>query len=223
MTDSKDTPSPVALEPRQAKEGRFFSSSAGRNKLDIAQVLHDLLPQDASVLEIGSGTGEHGIATMSGRPDLSWQFSDPDAESRKSQAAWIAHHSQATGMLAQAAPLNIDASSPDWAASLPARYDVIYASNMIHIAPVEALIGLVEQAEIALNPNGMVFLYGPFLFEEASAPSNLKFDSVLKGKNPAWGVRELGFVKHIFAKKGFNHVELRDMPKNNHIIGLSRR
>lgn len=222
MSEPKNTSTPVALEAREIEEGRLFSSSAGRNQLDIARALAEVLPQNASVLEVGSGTGEHGIATLSLRSDLTWQFSDPDPASRASQAAWITHHSRETETAEQAKPLNIDATTPDWAASLNAKYDVIFASNMIHIAPIDALNGLARQAEIALNSNGIVILYGPFLFEGASAPSNLHFDGVLRSKNSAWGVRELGLVKHIFAKNGFNHVELRDMPKNNHIIGLSR-
>lgn len=222
MTDHKDAPTPVALEARKASEGRLFSSSAGRNKADIANALCDLIPRGASVLEIGSGTGEHGIETLSLRPDLQWQFSDPDPQSRDSQRAWIAHHSVARDTEAQAAPMDIDATLPNWAKAVPIRYDVLFASNMIHIAPIEALIGLARESETALKAEGKIILYGPFLFGDLSAPSNLKFDDVLKSKNPAWGVRELGFVKHIFAKHGFNHVELRGMPKNNHIIGLSR-
>ena len=69
---------PVALEARKSDEARLFSPSAGRNKAVISEALADIIPKDASVLEIGSGTGEHGIETVSLRPDLTWQFSDPD-------------------------------------------------------------------------------------------------------------------------------------------------
>jgi len=67
-----------------------------------------------------------------------------------------------------------------------------------------------------------MILYGPFLFGADSAPSNLDFDVSLKRRNAAWGVREIDFVKHIFAKKGFNVAKLRDMPKNNFLLGMSR-
>ena len=77
-------------------------------------------------------------------------------------------------------------------------------------------------AEI-VKPTGVVWLYGPFLFGDASAPSNMDFDSSLKSRNMAWGVRESDFVKHIFALNGFNRSELRPMPKNNHLFGFSRR
>jgi hypothetical protein len=94
---------------------------------------------------------------------------------------------------------------------------------MIHIAPISALHGLVSLAVEAIKPDGKIVLYGPFLTGETSAPSNIDFDASLKRRNPAWGVRDLVDVKHIFAKQGFNTLQLRDMPKNNFLLVLSRR
>jgi len=102
------TKPPIALEDRDENGGRLFSPSAGRNKDFIAAGLSELLPLKASVLEIGSGTGEHGIETLSARPDLSWQFSDPDPASRVSQAAWASHLG-----LTLNAPLNLNMSDAE--------------------------------------------------------------------------------------------------------------
>lgn len=208
---------PIALEDRDEKDGRLFSPSAGRNKSHIAAVLAEVLPQNASVLEIGSGTGEHGIEALKVRPDLRWQFSDPDETSRQSQAAWIEHIG-----LDQKAPLPLDMTDANALKTLAPSYDAIYSANMIHIAPIEALYGLAQLAERCVGEQGQVCLYGPFLFGADSATSNLQFDASLKGRNPAWGVREIAFVKHIFAKHGFNAGSLRDMPSNNYFLGFSR-
>ncbi len=102
------------------------------------------------------------------------------------------------------------------------KYDAIFSANMVHIAPVSALHGLAELAAQAIKEGGQMILYGPFLFGTDSAPSNLDFDASLKRRNPAWGVRESDFVKHIFAQNGFNVFKLRDMPKNNFLLGMSR-
>lgn len=212
----KPTP-PIALEDRGEDEGRLFSPSAGRNKADIASVLSEVLPIGASVLEIAGGTGEHGIELLSKRTDVKWQFSDPDETSRRSQAAWIKHVG-----LELMAPLNLNMSEPETWAQLAASYDAIYCANMIHIAPISALHGLAALAENYLSEDGVICLYGPFLFGDASAPSNLDFDASLKRRNPDWGVRELAFVKHIFAKHGFNASWMRDMPSNNSCLGLSK-
>ena len=209
---------PVALEARKSEEARLFSPSAGRNKADIAAALASILPKGASVLEIGSGTGEHGIETVNLRPDLSWQFSDPDDVSRASQLAWSEHSEHDFP-----SPLNLDMETPESRAQITEKYDAIFSANMIHIAPISALYGLAELASQVVTDTGKMILYGPFLIEEASAQSNLDFDASLKRRNAAWGVRDLDAVKHIFAKQGFNGAALRDMPKNNFILGLSRR
>ena len=209
---------PTALEARQLDEGRLFSPSAGRNKADIAATLSAVLPMGASVLEIGSGTGEHGIETVNLRPDLRWQFSDPDAVSRASQAAWTAHVEHDFS-----APLELDMSDVDSRAQITTRYEAIFSANMIHIAPISALHGLAELASQVISETGQMLLYGPFLLGEASAPSNLDFDASLKRRNPEWGVRDIEFVKHIFAKHGFNGVARSDMPKNNFLLDMSRR
>lgn len=211
------TKPPIALENRGSDEGRLFSPSAGRNKGHIASALSELIPQGGAVLEIGSGTGEHGIETLKHRADIRWQFSDPDPASRASQAAWIAYSGKDI-----AAPLNLDMANAISRAQITKNYDVIFSANMIHIAPLSALEGLAELADAALGQAGQIILYGPFLFGADSAPSNLEFDASLKRRNASWGVREIEFVKHIFAKKGFNAAKLRDMPRNNFLLGLSR-
>ena len=211
------TKPPIALEDRGENGGRLFSPSAGRNKADIAAGLAELLSDGTSILEIGSGTGEHGIEVLSCRPDLRWQFSDPDLASRVSQAAWAAHLN-----LDIAHPLNLDMSDAQSRSQITQSYDAIFSANMIHIAPVSALQGLANLAAEAIKDEGQMILYGPFLLGRDSAPSNLEFDASLKRRNPAWGVRELDFVKHIFAQNGFNVAKLRDMPKNNFLLGMSR-
>lgn len=211
------TKPPIALEERDETGGRLFSPSAGRNKADVAAGLAALLPKKATVLEVGSGTGEHGIEALSARPDLTWQFTDPDEVSRNSQAAWLAHLG-----LSMNAPLNLDMSDIQSRAQITQSYDAIFSANMIHIAPISALHGLAELAAKSIKAEGQMILYGPFLLGDDSAASNLEFDASLKRRNIAWGVRELDSVKHIFAKKGFNAAILRGMPKNNFLLGMSR-
>lgn len=206
----------IALEERTAEGNRRYSPSAGRNKEAIAEQLHSLLPQEAHVLEIASGTGEHGHAVCSVRDDISWQYSDPDALSRLSQNDWRLDYPM------QLRPsLPMDMTAPEWWGGLP-DYTTLYSANMIHIAPIEACEGLALGAAHLVKEGGQIILYGPFLDGENSAPSNLEFDASLKSRNQSWGVREQEFVKHIFAKAGFNQSTLIAMPKNNHIFVFSR-
>ena len=204
------TDKPIALEDREQDGARLYSPSAGRNQGIISDWLSSHLPENASVLEVGSGTGEHGAAAGEKRPDIVWQYSDPDAQSRASQTAW-ARDGWPT-------PLNIDLRVKDWAKGLP-QFEAVFSANMIHIAPIEAAKGLAAGAATLTNS---VILYGPFLFGDNSAPSNLDFDASLKRRDSRWGVREFELVKHIFENVGFSQAERFEMPRNNHIVRLSR-
>lgn len=204
------TEKPIALEDRGRDGDRLFSPSAGRNKHLIAAWLAEHLSNKARILEVGSGTGEHGAALGTVCPDVIWQYSDPDANSRASQSAWKQDN--------WPEPLALDLTVPDWAAPL-GSFDAIYSANMIHIAPIEAAVGL---ARGAAQLTDTVFLYGPFLFGERSAASNIDFDASLKRRDMRWGVREFADVKHIFENEGFKQSERFDMPRNNHIVRLSK-
>lgn len=214
----------VHLEQRKKAGARIYSPTAARNKGPIAKVLTQYLPPKACVLEIASGTGEHGVAFCAARPDIIWMPSDPDSESRSSIAEW----SRDTGGQMYM-PIDLDMCDqawPDYAleAGVKLRRDinVIYNANMLHIAPIEAALGLARGANILLPEGGMLILYGPFLFGANSASSNLEFDGRLKAKNSLWGVRELDFVKDIFAESGLALRRTLAMPANNHCLIFSR-
>src|SRR5436190_20931597 len=65
-------------------DGKWFTSSAERNKDPILAVLARVLPRRGVVLEIASGTGQHVIHFAKALPSLTWQPSDADADLRKS-------------------------------------------------------------------------------------------------------------------------------------------
>jgi len=206
---SKD---PIHLENREKAGARLFSPSAARNKAPIAEIISKHIPQDARVLEIASGTGEHGAYMCGLRPDIIWQPSDPNAESRASQDSWASEYGGRMGP-----SLSIDTMQPNWADYLP-EYNVIYCANMIHIAPWEAALGLVSGAGKILSKASKFILYGPFLEGSETAQSNRQFDASLKSRNPAWGVRNLEDVKHIFSEAGFTHTARIVMPKENRTL-----
>ncbi|NNE56720.1 MAG: DUF938 domain-containing protein [Hellea sp.] len=211
---SKD---PIHLERRDAVAGlRLQSPSAGRNAGPIADIVVEVLPENARVLEIASGTGEHAVSICSKRPDLTWQNSDPDERSRQSQDGW---REDLPNQLANS--LAIDTTQQNWWSELQ-DYDAIYCANMIHIAPWEAALGLAKGAELLIGKGGTVILYGPFLEGEQTAESNLRFDMNLKTRNPSWGVRSLDSVKHIFADVGFTLSARIEMPAENRILIFSR-
>lgn len=208
--------SPIALEDRASDGARLSSPSAARNREPIMAVLNARLPQDARVLEIASGTGEHALAVVSGRPDLSWTPSDPDPASRASENAWA---QDADGRIQPA--LDLDVCQAGWWDGLEA-VEAMYCANMIHIAPWEAAEGLFAGARHLLTRDGALYLYGPFQEGAETAPSNLDFDASLKQRDPRWGVRALSDVDALAARHGLVRIERLEMPSNNLMLTFKR-
>ena len=68
-------------------EARLFAPAAQRNQAPILEVLSRVLPGEGLVLEVASGTGEHGVWFAHQLRPLIWQPSDPDPAMRRSIAA----------------------------------------------------------------------------------------------------------------------------------------
>ena len=65
-----------------------FSEYAQRNTAPILAVLRDELGASSTVLEIGSGTGQHAIHFAAALTHLRWQTSDL-RENHKGIIAWL--------------------------------------------------------------------------------------------------------------------------------------
>jgi SAM-dependent methyltransferase len=181
MPKSETPPIPVALEDRgRDGDGRHFSPSAARNSGPIREVLERVLPRSGTALEIGSGTGEHVVRFAKALPGLVWQPSDPDPASRASIAAWIA----VEGLANIRAPVAIDTRQTIWGVEDDAPFAAVVSLNMIHIAPWESALGLLAGAGRLLRPDGVFYLYGPFMRGGAhTAPSNAAFDAEFAGES----------------------------------------
>lgn len=199
---------PIHLENRSREGEKLISPTAERNKEFIAKAISPHIPSKAKLLEIASGTGQHAAHLSKLRPDITIQPSDPDESSRDSQNIYR------QGNSAILPSINIDVTAPTWWGGFDG-FDAIFCANMIHIAPIEASLGLAKGAAQLLGAGGVLCLYGPFLDGENSAQSNLDFDTNLRRRNKDWGVRELNLVKHIFADSGLKFIAQHAMPRNN--------
>lgn len=213
MAKSETPANPVALENRDRRgDGRHFSPSAARNRGPIREVLERVLPKSGAALEIGSGTGEHVICFAKALPGLLWQPSDPDPASRASIELWIA----AEGLANVRSPVAIDTRQAIWGVEDDAPFAATISLNMIHIAPWEFALGLLAGAGRLLRPDGILYLYGPFMRSGAhTAPSNAAFDADLKRRDPRWGVRDIDDLVREAANHGLELREVVEMPANN--------
>lgn len=183
-----------------------FSPAADRNRGPLLAALRELLPADAEVVEIASGTGQHAQAFAGAQPGWRWQPTEADERLLPVIAQ------RCSGLPNVAAPRRLDVMDRP---ALPAA-DAVVAINLIHIAPWPACQALMRLAADCLRAGGRLVLYGPFVVDgEPTAPSNLAFDADLRARNPAWGVRRLEDVVQAAGAEGL-HLERRiAMPANN--------
>jgi SAM-dependent methyltransferase len=192
-----------------ASDPRLYHPHVARNRKPILDVLRRVLPPRGLVLEVASGSGEHAAFFADALPSVSWQPTDIDAQALASMAAFRA----SAGVPNLLAPARLDVTSAQWPID---RADAIVNCNMIHIAPWTVCESLIAGAERILPSGGILYLYGPFRIDgRHTAPTNEEFDANLRGRNPAWGIRDLGEVTALATRHGLTLVETEPMPANN--------
>ncbi|MBT7943923.1 MAG: DUF938 domain-containing protein [Alphaproteobacteria bacterium] len=196
---------------------RQYAPATARNRDPILTVLKRVLPKNGIMLEIGAGSGEHAAYFAPHFPDLTWQPSEPDPDSRGSVAAWV----EATAAANLRPPINLSVTDAEWPVAIA---QAIFSANMIHIAPWACCQGLMAGAGRTLAPNGLLILYGPFKRDgEHTAPSNAQFDASLRQRDPAWGIRDLDDVTACAEESGLARTEIVDMPANNLMLIFEAR
>jgi Protein of unknown function (DUF938) len=190
--------------------------AAARNVVPIGDVLAEWLPETGLVLEIASGTGEHALAFAKRFPNLDWQPSDPDPEALASISAW-----QSEGPANLRPPVQLDVCASEWPLG---QADAILCTNMVHIAPWDASLGLLGGAQRLLRPGAPLICYGPWLEADVdTAPSNLAFDQSLKARDPRWGLRLVEDFAAEARMRGFNLIGRQAMPANNIMLRFDAR
>lgn len=188
-----------------------FSQSCENNKQPIAEVLARHIQVPARLLEIGSGTGQHGYYFSQRFPGLHWQPSDC-AENLPMIRQWV----DAAGRDNYAQPLLLDVAEPQLSSY---QYDYLFSANTLHImawSEVEAFFQLVPRV---LRDGGLLIVYGPFNYGGAfTSDSNAQFDRWLKSRAVHQGIRDIEAVNALAAQHGLTLIEDNAMPANNRTL-----
>ena len=199
-------------------DNRLFFPATQRNKYIIKEVLSKVIQKNGSILEIGSGSGEHGVFFQKCFPGIIWQTSDPDLMHRKSISTWI-NYEELNNKMPQ--PIEIDVEKVPWKIPLTLAKSLlgIVSINMIHVAKWDCTIALFRESGKLLKEGQFLILYGPFKFSNKHiSQSNYFFDNSLKIQNDLWGVRNIESVSDEAKKNGFFQQNIISMPANNFTI-----
>ncbi len=192
-----------------------FAEACERNRAPILAVLERVLSGAKSVLEIGSGTGQHAVYFAQHLPHLSWQPSDLP-EDLPGIRAWIAEASGQPPL----PPLARDVARGPWP---QARYDAVFSANTAHIMSWPQVERMVAGAAAMLQRNGRLCLYGPFNYGgHYTSASNAAFDASLRARAPHMGIRDFAAMDALAQSHGFALLEDAAMPANNRLLVWER-
>ena len=208
-----DTPDP----PSDPSDPRINAPAVIRNQEPIAAILAPFLPAQGLVLEVGSGSGEHICYFAERFAHLMWQPSDNAAERLQSIEAWRRRRPRPNLRSA----ITLDVLAAPWPI---AAADAVIAINLLHVTPWTVALALLDGASRILPPDGVLYIYGPFLRDgEHTSAGNAEFDRLLRERDAALGLRHAEAVAAAAAQRGFAPAGLFPMPANNLSLVFRRR
>lgn len=187
-----------------------FSLACERNKEPILEVLRQHLAVVRSVLEVGSGTGQHAVHFAAHLPQLRWQCSDRH-ENLPGISTWLAE----AGLPNTPPPLPLDVTGP-WPAT---RFDAVYSANTLHIMSWPEVEAFFDALPGVLHAEATLAIYGPFRYEgQHTSDSNAAFDESLRREVPHRGIRDFEAVDALANAVGLRLQADEAMPANNRCL-----
>jgi len=192
---------------------KAFSQACENNKGPLLAVLEPLFAGCRTVLEIGSGSGQHAAFFAAHMPWLQWQTSDLRGN-HASIAAWI------DGIDNARAPLSLDVDADEWPDE---RYDGAFSANTAHIMPWASVMHLFHGVGGVLASGGVFALYGPFNYAgRYTSAGNERFDRELRAADAQLGIRDFEAVTELAHAAGMRLLADHAMPANNRTLVWQR-
>lgn len=190
---------------------RPYSEACEQNKHAILEVLQEQLSGTQSVLEIGSGSGQHAVFFTQQMPRISWQPTDL-AENLAGIRAWI-DYAECKNVLP---PIELDVGSDEWNVG---SVETVFSANAIHIMSWHHVIRLFAGVGKIALPGARLIMYGPFNYNnEFTSESNRRFDAMLRNGDPLSGIRNFEDVDKLAVAAGFELIRDYPMPANNRTL-----
>jgi cyclopropane fatty-acyl-phospholipid synthase-like methyltransferase len=191
-------------------DAKPFAPACERNRDPILAVLRTQFADCRSVLEVGSGTGQHAVYFAAALPWLSWQCAD-----LASQLPGISQWLDEADLPNTPPPIELDVCGP-WPTG---PYDAVFSANTLHIVGWPEVEAFFTGVGRVLGAAGTLVVYGPFNAEGSyTSASNREFDAWLKARDPRSGIRDVEAVQALAAQAGLHAVDDVTMPANNRCL-----
>ena len=190
---------------------KSYSAACDKNREPILSVLKELYSDRKSILEIGSGTGQHAVYFSQHLPHLTWYTSDleknhPDINLWLDEAALENLHR----------PVLLDVIQDIWP---DLQVDAVFSANTVHIMHWDEVEACFSGIGDLLQPGGLFALYGPFNYGNTyTSESNASFDVWLKQGDPESGIRNFEDLDALANQAGMWIMGDYEMPANNRLL-----
>jgi cyclopropane fatty-acyl-phospholipid synthase-like methyltransferase len=188
-----------------------YSEACERNKEAILTVLCEAFSDCETILEIGSGTGQHAVHFARHLPGLCWQPSD-----KPEYLDGLRNRLTIEAPVNVAVPVELDVRMRPWPVDI---FDGVFSANTLHFMSLECVEMFFRGIGRALSDRGVVCVYGPFRYNgEFTSESNARFDQTLKQGDARRGIRDFETVHEYATNEGLQLVRDVPMPANNQVL-----
>ncbi|KPK38735.1 MAG: methylase [Gammaproteobacteria bacterium SG8_47] len=193
-----------------------FSEACDQNKDPILGVLREELADAHSVLEIGSGTGQHAVYFARQLTHLTWYATDLP-EHHAGMRLWF----EEANITSIRGPLDLDVRQAQWPV---AGVGAVFSANTAHIMDWQGVASMFAGVGRVLLPAGVFCLYGPFNYGGCyTSDSNANFDRWLKNRDPRSGIRDFEALDELASAAGMLLQRDYEMPVNNRTLVWRKR
>lgn len=190
-----------------------FSEACERNKDPIFDQIQAHLERAKTVLEIGTGTGQHALYFAERCPNLVWQPTDQYQHLEGIQAQL---NNRPLSNIAPVVELQVE--HQPW--FTPRKtFDLIYSANTLHIMNHGQVREFFKGLPDVSHAQSELVIYGPFKINgKFTSRSNAEFDRSLQAQGVGSGIRELEEICQFASDAGFELVTNQAMPANNQCL-----
>lgn len=192
-----------------------FSQACENNKGPILEVLRGVYRTPVTVLEIGSGTGQHACHFARHLPHVEWQPTEM-AVRVSGIRLWLADEN----LVNIREPLILDVTDPVWPVS---SIEALFTANTLHIMSWQSVRVFFHRMRQFLELGASLCIYGPLNYcGEYTSDSNARFDQWLKSRDPESGIRDFADVVDLARLSGLALLDDVAMPANNRLLILNK-